>query len=342
MKGNWKLIDSTGKLVFSSLSPEEEAIFVAGKYGVMDVQGLGRTRLGVLKGVGGTAYLASRDPDLVKSARVFGAVLETILGGMDYTRGAIFAVQERLAANSKRLVHNLTSLNGHMIQDLYSVIPQERLAGNIRRSVPLLAAEMRGNKVEEFARCFLSLAKHSAAMKNEFSVFKKLDSLEVAIQRRAHSAHKILMNVAYLFFSDFADKGSYVNITPSDLKMSVDYECAFVAIYHMLDNAAKYICPGTDLDISIKQSGDKCELFFSMCSLPILEGELEKVAMEGFSGSYPQKLGLSGDGVGLGLISKVMYLHEGDLEITPDSSIRFVKNDVEYQRNTFSLRFSAA
>lgn len=342
MKGNWKLVDLAGKVVFSSLVPEEEAAFSAEKQGVVDLKGLGKTRLGIMKGGGGTAYLASRDPDLVKSARVFNSTLEAILNGMDYMRGAIFAVQERLASNSKRLVHNLTSLNGHMIQDLYSVIPQERLAGNIKKSVPVVAAEMRGNRVEEFARCFLSLAKHSAAMKNEFSVFKKLDSLEVAMQGRAHSAHKVLMNVAYLFFSDFADKGCYVNITPSDLKMVVDYECAFVAIYHMLDNAAKYICPGTDLDISIEQSEDKCDLVFSMCSLPILDGELGRIAVEGVSGSYPQRLGLSGDGVGLGLINKVMVSHEGSLKIVTDASTRFVKDGIEYQSNTFSLSFAIA
>jgi len=338
MKGNYKIADSAGRVILNTLNREEEDCFLNGRSGVINLNG-GKVRLGSLSVAGGSVYLASRDSDLLKSGKVFKNNLILLSEILDYLFAAVASAEEKSIAKSKRLVHNLTSLNGHMIHELYAVLPQERLAGNIRKKIPFIASEMKGTKADDFARCFLSLAKHSAAMKNEFSVFKKIDSLEASVDKRSHSMHKVLMNVAYLFFSDFADMDSSVNVMESELKAPIDYECAFVALYHLFDNAAKYICRGTHLDISIDENSAGASITFSMCSLAISDSELDDLASEGFSGALPRRLELNGDGVGLSLVKRVMDLHEGRLQINTDPGTKFVKDDVEYQRNSFVLTF---
>ncbi len=338
MKGNYKVIDSAGRVVLNTLNRDEEECFSDGKVGVLSLHG-GKARLGSRSNAIGSVFLASRDPSLVKSGKVFKSSLNLLVESLEYLIAAVISSEEKSTAKSKRLVHNLTSLNGHMIHDLYVVLPQERLAGNIRKEIPFIASEMKGAKADDFAKCFLSLAKHSAAMKNEFSVFKKINSLETSVNKRSHSLHKVLMNVAYLFFSDFADVDSFVDIAESDLKVQIDYECAFVALYHLFDNAAKYVCRGTNLDISIASIPGGALISFSMCSLAIAESELDQLALEGFSGTLPRRLELNGDGVGLSLVQRVMDLHGGSLQIRTDPQTKFLKDDAEYQRNTFVLTF---
>jgi len=341
MKDKCKIVDALGRTVFNTLTSSEEDLFANDQTGVVRVLN-DKSRIGSICGPAGEVYLVSRDSDSLKSAKVFKKRLQVIFDGLTFICDSISAAEERSMANSKRLVHNLTSLNGHMIQDLYSVISQDRLAGNIRRSIPLLAGEMRRDgKTEEFARCFLSLAKHSAAMKNEFSVFKKIGVLQAAIDKRPHSLHKVIMNVAYLFFSDFADIHSYVSVSESAVKAPIDYECTFVALYHLLENATKYICPRTDVSISISSgvSPDSAVVSIDMYSLPILESELEDIFSEGFSGSVPRSLGRSGDGVGLSLVRRVMDLHQGEILVRTDPNDFRLHEDIRYQKNVFVLQF---
>lgn len=338
MKGTCKITDNSGRVVINTLSNQEQEAVSADRFGVLNLQG-GKTRIGKKEDASGIMVFASRDPDLLKSAKVFNAHLDVLSHSMDFLVSQIAAAEERSAAKSRRLVHNLTTLNGHMIQDIYSVLPQERLAGSIRRGIPFIAKEMQGQKAHDFARCFLSMAKNSTAMKNEFSVFKKIDLLETSVDKRPHSAHKVVMNVGYLFFTDFADMDSFVDVSESDLKVFMDYECAFVALYHLFDNASKYICRGTNLDISITSDTEGTAISYSMCSLPISDTDLSQLFAEGFSGDAPKKLGLHGDGVGMSLVKRVMDMHEGKIEIIRDPKSTFIKDESEYQRNTFKLTF---
>jgi signal transduction histidine kinase len=341
VRGSVRILDSDGKTLFDSLTPAEEVLFEQGVSGPITSE-RGRVRCGFLTDARGTVFLVSADPDLIRSGRLFRSYLDIILDVQVYLLESIAAVEERLTSNSKRLVHNLTSLNGLMIQEIYSVLSQDRLAGNIRRSIPLIESEMRGIRATAFAKCFLNLAKHSAAMKNEFSVFKKIGSLEAAIEKRAHTVHKVIMNAAYLFFSDFADKGGYVDVAHSEVRAMMDYECAFVALYHLFDNAAKYICPNTNVEVVASKDGDYVNITFSMCSLAISPDEHDKLVMEGFSGAVPRRLQLNGDGVGLSVVKKVMDLHSGTLWIMSTEESKFMSDGIEFQSNSFVLSFPTA
>ena len=339
MRGAYRLTDSLGRELANTLTPSQTAALLAAPDGGVSNIGGVRTRIGVFAGASGSVALASTDPDLVASKKVFRAKLEILHDCLGDLAAIVDAAEERSRVSSRRLIHNLTSLNGHMIQDIYSVMSQDRLAGNIRRSIPLIVGEMQGKKVYEFAKCFLSLAKHSAAMKNEFSVFKKIGALDAAVEKQSHVMHKIVMNVAYLFFTDFADKNSYINVAMSTVRVPLDYEFAFVAFYHLFDNAAKYICPETQLEVRIQKSDRDVSIEFKMLSLEIADDEIGRLTNEGFSGRWPRHLDLHGSGVGLSLVDRVMKLHSGTLAVTREVAGGCIKDAIPYQVNTFALRF---
>lgn len=330
-----------GRTLVSQLSDEELGLFAGAVRGTGSVQGR-KVRFGKFVGDYGEVRLVTEDPDLVASRRQFDVRIGVIYDAIPTITEVASSAEDRFLARSRRLIHNLTSLNGHMIQDIYSVISQDRLAGNVRRSIPLIEEEMKGQKSSSFAKAFLSLAKHSAAMKNEFAVFRKSDNLNEAVELKSHNLHKVVMNVAYLFFSDFADAKSFVNVRHAVLRARADYEFAFVAIYHLFDNAAKYICPETNLDVSISQEGELAKIEFEMRSLVIWPEEAPNLTLEGYSGEWPKRRSLNGDGVGLSVVDRVMRMQGGRLDFLGNSDSQFEFDGVPYQKNRFFLYFQSA
>ncbi|MGY6517559.1 MAG: hypothetical protein ACXIUZ_02485 [Lysobacteraceae bacterium] len=330
-----------GRTLVRQLSEEDLRLFSDADRGSLVVQGK-KIRFGSVIGQLGEVKLVTEDPGLVKSRKKFDVHIGAIYDAIPSITELASQAEDRFLARSRRLIHNLTSLNGHMIQDIYSVISQDKLAGNVRRSIPLIEEEMKGRNSIAFAKTLLSLAKHSAAMKNEFAVFRKADNLNESADLKNHRLHKVVMNVAYLFFSDFADAGSFINVKQSTLRAQADYEFAFVALYHLFDNAAKYICPNTNLEVGIYQVDGSVRVEFDMQSLAIGPEEIPQLTLEGYSGVWPKKCSRSGDGVGLSVVDRVMRIQGGGLELVVNSDGQFEVDGVPYQNNRFILIFPSA
>src|SRR5699024_776888 len=110
-----------------------------------------------------------------------------------------------------RLVHNLTTINGKTIQEIYDLVPQEVLTSNFNLQIPKITDIIKSNH-KDAALMFLRLAKHNIHMKSEFSIYKKLDRANPSLEKRNHPIHKVLMNVLHSFFVDFSDKEVYVDV----------------------------------------------------------------------------------------------------------------------------------
>jgi hypothetical protein len=57
--------------------------------------------------------------------------------------------------------------------------------------------------------------------------------------------------------------------------------------------------PKSSLNIGFTDLGKRKQVTFEMWSSPILDDEVDRIFEEGFSGNIPQKLGISGKGIGL-------------------------------------------
>ena len=297
----------------------------------------GKIRGGCITTKDGKIHAFSCDPDHVKSSQKFKNTAKCILESIKYINEIAAEQREINNKNTTRLIHNLTSLNAHNIQEIYSLIPQEEISGQMKGHVEYVRKIIEQNALEA-SKVLLRLAKNNAAMKTEFSVFKKLFNAHPELRPSFHIVHKVLMNVLYLFFPDFTDKAIEVIVDRSDAVAFFDYESMHVALYHMIDNAAKYTKPHSKLYIKITAGSPTLTLVFRMCSTSILKDEREKIFDEGFSGSIPMLLKKSGDGVGMSLVKKIIESNSGTIKLRSLDGTEEYNFGIAHQINEFLVR----
>ena len=301
-----------------------------------------KKKRGKIQSENGTVYLCSSSKDILNSQRIFNEkikIYSEIITGF-------FALKELIAEDinkdTKRLIHNLTSINAHSIQEIYALVPQELLTKDITRQHSVIK-QMILDDPDEAAKSFLRIAKNNASMKTEFSVFKKLnDSSALSFSFIRHPIRKVLMNVFHIFFQDFTDKGVIVVVENNFDYVMIDYESVYVALYHILENCTKYIAPNTRLKVSFL-NGD---IFFKICldmiSVQIKNSEVEAIFIEGIKGAMAVKAKQLGDGIGLSVVKKLLAFNSAELKIENNNYpyVRKVINQIEYENNIFNIIFT--
>lgn len=333
-----KLVDQNGKLVFSNIDNEYINFFDKNEKSTEIIKTKNKiVRIGQLKSINGSVMGISGSNDDIKSSKIFKSKLALALDSLDYIFIIKREIENKINSDTTRLLHNLTSLNAHNIQEIYSLVPQENLANNIIGHVELVESKIKEN-TKSCAMMLLRIAKNNAAIKTEFSVFKKLFDASPELQQKNHVVHKVITNILYLFFSDFTDKSVNVKINQSQLKAYFDYESIQVALYYIIENSVKYVLPKSQLSIDINNIEDFISVTFDMTSIQIKQEEKTKIFEEGFSGSISMQTGKAGTGIGLSRAYKIISLNHGkvDVETYPDT----IENHmgIPYERNIFIIK----
>jgi light-regulated signal transduction histidine kinase (bacteriophytochrome) len=333
----FRIVSSDGNIVFCNLHPKEidKISSVNSKSKKIDGANL---RAGVVSNHHGTVVAFSSGKDYIKSSAKFSTALNVILDSTEMVNEAVKEARANINKSTSRLIHNLTSLNAHNIQEIYSLIPQENVSQKIGGQISFVEGIVKEDP-RETALSLLRIAKNNAAMKAEFSVFRKLFDSNPDLQIREHNVHKVLMNIFYLFFSDFTDKNVRVKIGDNKNKYfaSFDYESFHVAIYHVIENAAKYIKPKTILNVEIKNVGGFIDIVMDMISLEIKKGESDRIFEEGISGEMACRIGKAGDGIGMNRAKKILELNSGSVSVNPHCDTAETFMGVNYQRNIFTI-----
>jgi hypothetical protein len=250
-----------------------------------------------------------------------------------YEYEAKIAEQQRV----NRLVHNLTSINAHSIQEIYDLVPQEILTSNYETQLTYIQNEI-NKDVRKAAMMFLRIAKHNLQMKSEFSIYRKLDRSDASIEFREHSIQKVLMNVLHTFFVDFADKGIFVEVENYFGKVSIDYETIQIALYHLIDNTSKYAKPDNKISIKFREQLTTVDVILSMTSLFIEQEEVKELFDEGYSGKAAKNAELHDDGIGMWRIKQMMTLNKGSVEVV-NGKVKVITDGLPYGVNQIILKF---
>lgn len=181
-------------------------------------------------------------------------------------------------------------------------------------------------------------------MKVELSVFRKLYDPNPRIDLRSHSAHRVLMNVLYIFFPDFTDKSIYVEVAACPKRIRADYESATVALVHLVENATKYAMPNNKIYIDFKESNGRLSMILNMISLKISDLDMKSIFDEGMSGELAKKLDLAGDGIGMFLVKRLLELNGAHIEIfrNVDPKLAQKHMGVPFENNIFEVSFPSA
>ena len=333
----YRISDIDGNIIFCNLHPAETDRVNSIDSKSKKIEGV-NLRAGIVSNQHGTVVAFSTKKDYVKSSAKFTTALSVILNSVEMIVEVINDARDTINKSTSRLIHNLTSLNAHNIQEIYSLIPQDKVSKKMRGQI-LFVENIVKKDPKETALILLRVAKNNAAMKVEFSVFRKLFDSNPNLQIREHNVHKVLMNIFYLFFPDFTDKDVRVIVGDhNNIYMAYfDYESFHVALYHLIENAAKYIKPKSCLNVEIRNADGVIEIIMDMVSLEIQEGEASRIFEEGISGEMAHRIGKSGDGIGMNRAKKILELNLGSVSVNPCSDTIETIMGVNYQRNVFTI-----
>jgi signal transduction histidine kinase len=280
-----------------------------------------------------TLFALAFDEDRIKNKRILATEAATLMAiAEEFEQRAMLAAKKE-EAHTKRLIHNLKSLTAKTMQEIFYVARQDNMLSYGKRAKDYVKNEITKNP-DDAAAAFISILKHQAAQNAEFSAFNKLSGEVGQLKKEEHSIHKVLMNVFYLFFGDFTDKGVTVDVQSTQAKANFDYEAIHVCIYHIVENSAKYIRQGGDFSVSTASSPYCVDIVFEMESLAIDQDECDKIFHEGYSGRNSMRDGLNGSGIGLYIARQLANLNGGRLSVI--AGIPKLR-DPEYARNKFIL-----
>lgn len=273
------------------------------------------TRFSKISNESHTAIGITTERDYLKSTKIFHTYL-----GLFLTEGKKFSdqlklIQEREENKFKRLIHNLRSQNAKIMQEVYYIALQENLIGRANNVLSYIENEVL-NEPRATAKALLEILKCSSAQRAEFSAFDKIDGNVNLLTKQRHKIHQVVMNVFYLFFSDFSDKRVKCTVEKTELQGYFDYESIQVCLYHIVENSAKYTMPGSELLVHFKNNNNNyIEIIFEMISINIAQDEVQKIKDEGYSGLEARKQSLQGGGYGLTISEEMLKINHGLLTI---------------------------
>ena len=330
----YNAVDSDGEEIVSTFLTRDHDIL---KQISKESEIVGLKRCGLMTKNGITLHVISENQSHIASSRVFKKDVVAFAIVINSVKSELKEQRENIVRSTKRFVHNVVSLNAKNIQEIHSIVPQERVSGAINQHLEVVKGSI-SEDLQAAALATLKVAKNNAAIKVEIAVFNKLIDSNPNLTKRKHNAHKVFMNVYYMFSSDFTDRSIRVEINATEIcEAYFDYESVQVALYHLLDNAVKYAMRDSKLVVSIFAKEDRVFVTLEMTSLKIENTEKDQIFEEGYSGTIPTQLKTSGDGLGMYIAKRLLRLNNSELLVETESTDTIPVMGVPYNRNKFCL-----
>lgn len=337
------LLDSTGKTIVSRLDPGcREGCYELTTVGTEKCKscanGTSRRR-GKLVGSMGTVFYCSDDPDLINSKRLFQRQLafysEALLAFKELREETI----KKLQVENRRLIHNLTTLNSHILQEVYAITPQEKLVGGPQAQIQEIRDALIKNP-DQAASAALRILKNAVAARTEMQIVRRFQPTEsmAPLNQKPHVIHRVVTNALITFFQDSQEQNITWTLSQSTHKVFFDYETTSAAMYRLFENAVKYCKPGTNINIEFKPLRSAFVMSLSMTSLWIGDDEKERIFDEAYSGKVAKGQKLSGDGLGLFFVREMLRLNGASIEFEPNLPGN-PKFEGIYGENQFVIRF---
>lgn len=246
-------------------------------------------------------------------------------------------IKEQSNARVNRVLHNIKNINAHLLQELYTFVPQELFTRKLGKTVNTVV-ELIKKHPKDAAIAFLRIAKLNSGLKAELSVYDKLLKDNPQLQFREYNIRDVVMLVLHEFFSDFHELGVYIDVEDCYKRISIDFESFRVALYHIVENASKYVLPNSIIEIKFNSNNNESfSIVFLMQSYKLNSDDKDRIFEEGFSGSVAVKAGKSGHGIGMYRAKKLLELNKGNLIFEPGKVTEKIIDNIEYAYNTITI-----
>jgi len=93
--------------------------------------------------------------------------------------------------------------------------------------------------------------------------------------------------------------------------------------------------------VSFAETDTECAVSIKMLSIKIEDIDLENIFKEGYSGQNAIKLGVSGNGIGMNIVERLLSMNNARLEIRKNfnPSRNKVQLGIPYEMNEFRISF---
>lgn len=140
-----------------------------------------------------------------------------------------------------------------------------------------------------------------ATEKSSYNVYKMFDKVKHCLEERANNK-----NIAISLVT---------NGECGDIRA---YDCIELLPYILLDNAIKYADAKSKIIVKIDDNANRCKVQVISQSIPLEEGEHEKIFLRGFRGENARKRTTEGLGIGLYTAKKICDLHNATIQASEE------------------------
>jgi two-component sensor histidine kinase len=237
----------------------------------------------------------------------------------------------------KASIHNTKNLNSQITSKILSLLKEDALSVS-KDKVAYIENIIKGNTYK-FAREVLSILKISTQISNDYNV---IDYLKPNITLKKNEfgfkkLHSILVISFYQFESDFNNKNLYVDISPTELSVFINYNTVQTILTHLFTNALKYSMPNTPIKIISTISQHFVKVEFQMKSLYLTDDILKHGRVNGQRTEQAKKMYEKGTGMGLGIINTLAELNKGSFDYKRISDIEYHHGGYVYSHNSFAI-----
>ena len=240
--------------------------------------------------------------------------------------------------NSENILHNIRSLNGKNIQEIFSFISEDNLTNDYEIQYNNIKNQLHNN-YDGAIKLILRVLKNERALKRELSVYDLLNDNYKIIKPIKHNLKKVILLTYHTFALELKNKKITLAIEDkNNIFANIDYDTFSVAIYNIIENATKYIMNKSSLCIKIEQINDIINITFDMTSLKIEDDEIQNLFIEGYKGKLAKRFNYPGRGHGMYLIRKFLEFNNGIIKVDIDNGNTIIdKENKIYGKNKFIL-----
>lgn len=248
---------------------------------------------------------------------------------------------DKIKGDTRRILHNIVSLNSFNNQEFDGVFsPEEMIGLSHKKMITYMADEIKKNP-KNVAKSMLKIHKNNNEINYELDIFKYILNPNYVLRRSNQNIHRVTKRILDTFFLDFLDKGIdvYLNTENDEVvECELNFDCLRYAIYNIFHNALKYSKNDSSIDVEISKHDNLIRIDFNMISLKIKDDEVDRIFFDGYCGQSSKDNGKNGDGVGLYMSSLMLSKINGKIKLNRKEEYKF--NNILYQRNIFSIQIN--
>ena len=299
-----------------------------------------KARVGLKRSSEFLIYVLTTEKKFVNRLKFFRELVNSSSSFIKPMLGLQQDLKDKHEKTVEEFIHNATSLNTYSIQDLFFLIQQDSLTGNINKQKDTIR-EIVKNKPNVTVDTLLKQIKYSLATKVEFSVFERTVKNISILQKSEHSIRNVVLSILQIFISDFDKKSINVHLAGTEKILEIDFDSLFVSLYYIFDNAVKYCCPRTDFKIRFSEEKNSFDIIITMVSIEIKESERKLITERNYRSEFAKKINDKGLGIGMYRIIKTLKFNNATLEIKPRAfGVTKEHKGVKFEGNEFRIVFS--